>query len=85
MVRSIHIYAAYLGYRPVLPLHADAGMPIRMFGRRLPAGNLDPEATSTELDEIFRRYGKLSNIWVARNPPGFAFVVSCLAGRGWMH
>lgn len=43
-------------------------------GRKVYVGNLDPEATSTELDELFRRYGKLSNIWVARNPPGFAFV-----------
>ncbi|KAL8270207.1 hypothetical protein Esti_005882 [Eimeria stiedai] len=43
-------------------------------GRKVYVGNLDPEATSTELDEIFRRYGKLSNIWVARNPPGFAFI-----------
>lgn len=41
------------------------------------SGNLDPESTSSELEEIFRRYGKLSNIWVARNPPGFAFVVRC--------
>lgn len=43
-------------------------------GRKVYVGNLDPESTSTELDEIFRLYGKLSNIWVARNPPGFAFV-----------
>ncbi|CDI76931.1 hypothetical protein, conserved [Eimeria praecox] len=43
-------------------------------GRKVYVGNLDPESTSTELEEIFRRYGKLSNIWVARNPPGFAFV-----------
>ncbi|XP_026189614.1 probable splicing factor, arginine/serine-rich 6 [Cyclospora cayetanensis] len=43
-------------------------------GRKVYVGNLDPETTSSELDEVFRRYGKLSNIWVARNPPGFAFV-----------
>ncbi|CDJ69998.1 hypothetical protein, conserved [Eimeria necatrix] len=43
-------------------------------GRKVYVGNLDPESTSSELEEIFRRYGKLSNIWVARNPPGFAFV-----------
>ena len=27
-----------------------------------------------ELEDIFNRYGKLKNVWVARNPPGFAFV-----------
>ncbi|CDJ34376.1 LOW QUALITY PROTEIN: Pre-mRNA processing factor, related [Eimeria mitis] len=43
-------------------------------GRKVYVGNLDPDSTSSELEEIFRRYGKLSNIWVARNPPGFAFV-----------
>ena len=31
-------------------------------------------ATKFELEDIFGRYGKLKNIWVARNPPGFAFI-----------
>ncbi|KAL8453461.1 hypothetical protein Emag_001834 [Eimeria magna] len=66
----------------LLGIHVGVRLQVKMHraddeltnGRKVYVGNLDPEATSTELDEIFRRYGKLSNIWVARNPPGFAFI-----------
>ncbi|KAF4732614.1 serine arginine-rich splicing factor, partial [Perkinsus olseni] len=27
-----------------------------------------------ELEKVFKRYGGLESVWVARNPPGFAFV-----------
>lgn len=27
-----------------------------------------------ELVEVFSHYGKVLNVWVAQNPPGFAFV-----------
>lgn len=27
-----------------------------------------------DLEDIFAKYGKLTNVWVARNPPGFAYV-----------
>ena len=27
-----------------------------------------------EIEESFSKYGTLRNVWVARNPPGFAFV-----------
>lgn len=27
-----------------------------------------------ELEEAFGYYGPLRNVWVARNPPGFAFI-----------
>ena len=37
-------------------------------------GNLEPEAQKEELEREFSRYGKLHDVWVARNPPGFAFV-----------
>lgn len=27
-----------------------------------------------QLEAVFSRYGRLRNVWVARRPPGFAFV-----------
>jgi len=37
-------------------------------------GDLGSGASKQELEEAFRYYGPLRNVWVARNPPGFAFV-----------
>ncbi|XP_045176723.2 probable splicing factor, arginine/serine-rich 6 isoform X2 [Mercenaria mercenaria] len=37
-------------------------------------GDLGYGAAKQELEEVFQRYGPLRNVWVARNPPGFAFV-----------
>lgn len=37
-------------------------------------GNLRNNASKNELEDSFSKYGPLRNIWVARNPPGFAFV-----------
>ena len=37
-------------------------------------GELGYGAAKQELEDIFSRYGPLRNVWVARNPPGFAFV-----------
>ncbi|XP_065200463.1 RNA-binding protein 1-like [Planococcus citri] len=37
-------------------------------------GNLKTNASKNELEDTFSKYGPLRNIWVARNPPGFAFV-----------
>ena len=37
-------------------------------------GSLGNNVSKYELEDIFNRYGKLKNVWVARNPPGFAFV-----------
>lgn len=37
-------------------------------------GNLDQRATKHQIEDIFSKYGPLKNVWVARNPPGFAFV-----------
>lgn len=45
-------------------------------GTRVYVGGLPRDATSNEIQDGFSRYGRVSNIWVARNPPGFAFVVS---------
>ena len=38
-------------------------------------GNLDPGCHKDEVSDAFSRFGPLADIWVARNPPGFAFVV----------
>uniref|UniRef100_A0AAV1V0V1 RRM domain-containing protein n=1 Tax=Peronospora matthiolae TaxID=2874970 RepID=A0AAV1V0V1_9STRA len=43
-------------------------------GTRVYVGGLPRDATSREIQDGFNRYGHVSNIWVARNPPGFAFV-----------
>ena len=43
---------------------------------RVYIGNLDPHVPQEELDAECRRFGNLTSVWVARNPPGFAFVVS---------
>ncbi|KAK2575877.1 hypothetical protein KPH14_007248 [Odynerus spinipes] len=37
-------------------------------------GDLGSSATKQELEDAFSYYGPLRNVWVARNPPGFAFV-----------
>ncbi|XP_022917941.1 serine/arginine-rich splicing factor 7-like [Onthophagus taurus] len=37
-------------------------------------GDLGNNASKQELEDAFGYYGPLRNVWVARNPPGFAFV-----------
>jgi len=37
-------------------------------------GDLGSNASQTELEDAFSYYGPLNSVWVARNPPGFAFV-----------
>ncbi|XP_011498850.1 PREDICTED: serine/arginine-rich splicing factor 7-like isoform X2 [Ceratosolen solmsi marchali] len=37
-------------------------------------GDLGSSATKEKLEDAFSHYGPLKNVWVARNPPGFAFV-----------
>ena len=37
-------------------------------------GGLSRNASREEIEDAFGRYGKLDNVFVARNPPGFAFV-----------
>ncbi|XP_015187329.1 PREDICTED: RNA-binding protein 1-like isoform X3 [Polistes dominula] len=37
-------------------------------------GNLGSSASKHEIESAFNKYGPLRNVWVARNPPGFAFV-----------
>ncbi|KAG1326644.1 serine/arginine-rich splicing factor RSZ21A [Cocos nucifera] len=41
---------------------------------RVYVGNLDPRVTDRDLEDEFREYGVLRSVWVARRPPGYAFV-----------
>eukprot|EP00922_Rhytidocystis_sp_ex-Travisia-forbesii_P022308 GHVS01032678.1.p1 GENE.GHVS01032678.1~~GHVS01032678.1.p1 ORF type:complete len:215 (+),score=50.82 GHVS01032678.1:202-846(+) len=43
-------------------------------GRKVYIGNLDPGMSPDELQSMFTKYGAIAAVWVARNPPGFAFV-----------
>lgn len=37
-------------------------------------GDLGSNAGKQEIEDAFGYYGPLRSVWVARNPPGFAFV-----------
>lgn len=37
-------------------------------------GDLGSGGSKPELEKEFKRFGPLKSVWVARNPPGFAFV-----------
>ena len=46
----------------------------RMTSTKVYVGDLGPNGNKQALEKEFERYGALKNVWVARNPPGFAFV-----------
>lgn len=37
-------------------------------------GDLGTGGSKPEIEKAFEKYGELKSVWVARNPPGFAFV-----------
>ncbi|KAG1679970.1 hypothetical protein FOA52_007034 [Chlamydomonas sp. UWO 241] len=37
-------------------------------------GGLRPDATEREVEDEFGRFGRIYKIWIARKPPGFAFI-----------
>lgn len=37
-------------------------------------GNLGDNGRKEEIEREFEKFGRLHDVWVARNPPGFAFV-----------
>ncbi|KAL8208294.1 hypothetical protein R6Q57_007706 [Mikania cordata] len=41
---------------------------------RVYVGNLDPRVSEREIEDEFRTFGVIRNVWVARRPPGYAFV-----------
>lgn len=43
-------------------------------GKKVYIGNLDSDTTTEDLEKVFSKHGAIQSVWVARNPPGFAFV-----------
>ncbi|CAI5746863.1 unnamed protein product [Peronospora destructor] len=41
---------------------------------RVYVGNLLPRAKEVDLTTKFTQFGTIHSVWIARNPPGFAFV-----------
>lgn len=41
---------------------------------RVYVGNLGSNGIKSELEREFSKFGAVRDVWVARNPPGFAFV-----------
>lgn len=46
----------------------------RSQGTRVYIGNLTDKVKKEQLEEEFSRFGKLNSVWLAHNPPGFAFL-----------
>lgn len=46
----------------------------RMLENKVYVGDLGAGVTEREIEDAFSYYGTLTKVWVARNPPGFAFV-----------
>lgn len=42
---------------------------------RIYVGGLPPDASRREVEREFEYFGPLRDVWVARNPPGFGFIV----------
>lgn len=42
---------------------------------RLHVGDLNERCSQQDLDRAFSRFGELREVWMARNPPSFAFIV----------
>lgn len=38
-------------------------------------GGLEGPVTKEDIEGEFSKFGKLDNVWIAQNPPGFAFIV----------
>lgn len=58
---------------PVL-LFQMSGRTSGVITHKVYVGNLGSNGSKQELEREFERFGRLHDVWVARNPPGFAFV-----------
>ena len=46
-----------------------------MGSARIYVGNInDGPCEAYEVEDIFKKYGQVTDVWIARRPPGFAFV-----------
>ncbi|XP_041460439.1 serine/arginine-rich splicing factor 7-like [Lytechinus variegatus] len=43
-------------------------------GCKVYIGNLGESASKSEIEKVFGTFGPMKNVWIARNPAGFAFV-----------
>jgi len=41
---------------------------------RLFVGGLNADTQERDVEDVFGKFGRIGNIWIARNPPGFGFV-----------
>lgn len=55
-------------------LHRNLNFNSLKFHFKVYVGDLGNNASKQEIEDAFSYYGQLRNVWVARNPPGFAFV-----------
>ena len=42
---------------------------------RVYVGGLPKDVEQRDIEDAFYKFGKLTNVWIARKPPGFAFLV----------
>ena len=57
----------------VVILLAEKQVKMLMEGR-LYVGGLNLSTTKQDIDREFGKFGSLRDVWLARNPPGFAFI-----------
>jgi hypothetical protein len=48
-------------------------------------GGLGEEGTRLELEDAFEKVGPVKNIWLAKNPPSFAFIEMEVGGQYKTH
>uniref|UniRef100_A0A914C581 RRM domain-containing protein n=1 Tax=Acrobeloides nanus TaxID=290746 RepID=A0A914C581_9BILA len=44
------------------------------FDAKVYVGGLPDDVNNKELEDIFHKFGRIRKIWIARKPPGFAFI-----------
>jgi len=52
-----------------MPGHREWDVECKIF-----IGGLRDDANRYDIEDVFRKYGPVRDVWVARKPPGFAFV-----------
>lgn len=63
-----------LVFHLVVPLSMSKSHRVWNMDCKVYIGNLSEGASKSDVESSFGKYGPLRNVWVARNPPGFAFV-----------